>query len=199
MIYQLLAIPVISALIGYFTNVLAIKLLFWPRKPVNLFLFKLHGLLPKRQAVVAASIGELVEEQLLSIDDLFDKINTNEMREKIVVIIGDSLKDRLNEVMPRIIPAKIIQIIEDNLEKILRQEAGHLINKVLETGRCHLTQEIQVKKIVEEKINAFDLDKLEIMIRGVSSTELRFIEMLGGILGFIIGVIQVGILLLFPL
>ncbi|MBC7076213.1 MAG: DUF445 family protein, partial [Syntrophomonadaceae bacterium] len=44
------------------------------------------------------------------------------------------------------------------------------------------------------KINSFDLNKLERMIREVSSSELRFIEILGGILGLIIGIFQVGIL-----
>lgn len=197
--YQLIAIPVISAFIGYLTNVIAIKLLFWPRKPINLLLFKLHGLLPKRQAEIATSIGELVEEQLLSIDDLFDKINTDEMREKIITIISNVFHDRLHEVMPRIIPDKLIHLIEDSLEKVLRQEAGNFISNVLELGHEYLTQEISVKKIVEDKINNCNLDELEIMIRGVSSTELRFIELLGGILGFIIGIVQVGILLLFPI
>jgi uncharacterized membrane protein YheB (UPF0754 family) len=55
-------------------------------------------------------------------------------------------------------------------------------------------REIRVKRIVEEKINSFDLNKLERMIREVSSSELRFIEILGGILGLIIGIFQVGIL-----
>jgi hypothetical protein len=35
--YQVLAIPIISAFIGYITNVVAIKLLFWPRQPVNCY------------------------------------------------------------------------------------------------------------------------------------------------------------------
>ena len=36
-------------------------------------------------------------------------------------------------------------------------------------------------------------------MKGVSSTELRFIELLGGILGFIIGLVQLGFLYLFPM
>ena len=45
-------------------------------------------------------------------------------------------------------------------------------------------------------MNDFDLDQLEEMIRGVSSPELRAIEILGGVLGLIIGIVQDGILLL---
>ena len=40
------------------------------------------------------------------------------------------------------------------------------------------------------------LDQLEDMIRGISSPEIRAIEILGGVLGLIIGIVQDGILLL---
>ena len=40
-VYALLSLPLISALIGYITNVVAIRLLFWPRQPINFGLFKL--------------------------------------------------------------------------------------------------------------------------------------------------------------
>jgi molecular chaperone DnaK (HSP70) len=78
-----------------------------------------------------------------------------------------------------------------------RQEADQIIGQVVESVRDYLTAEIQVKQIVEEKINQFDLDELEDMVRGVASTELRFIEILGGVLGFIIGLVQMGIMILF--
>lgn len=195
---KLICIPLISALIGYFTNVVAIKLLFWPQQPINLGLFKLHGLLPKRQANLAASIGELVETQLLSMDQLVDKIDTPEINNKITMKLSRILKDRLTSLMPGIIPAKVTQVIVDNLDKVLRQEAPQLIKQVISSGRDHLNREIQIKKIVEDKVNDYDLNELEAMIRGISSTELTFIEVSGGVLGFVIGLIQVGIIVLFP-
>lgn len=193
---KFIVLPLISALIGYITNVVAIKMLFWPRRPVNLLLFKLHGLLPKRRAELANSLGKLVEEQLLSLDDLFEKINTPEVREIISRQIITAVRDRLGEIIPRIVPAKITQVIVDSLEKLIRQEAEHMIRQIIDSGHEYLTKEIQVSRIVEDKVNAFDLDQLEEMIREVSSPELRAIEILGGVLGFIIGIIQDGILLL---
>lgn len=195
--YTLLTIPFISALIGYITNVVAIKLLFWPQQPINLGLLRLHGLLPKRQADIATSIGELVEEQLLSLNDVIDRINTPEVREKLVVSLNSVMRDKLNGLLPRFIPPRVVQIIADSLEKLLRQEADQIISQVVESGRDYLTSEVQIKQMVADKINEFDLDQLEEIIRGISSTELRFIEILGGVLGFIIGTVQVGILLLF--
>jgi uncharacterized membrane protein YheB (UPF0754 family) len=194
--YKFILIPLVSALIGYLTNVVAIRMLFWPRQPVNLIFFKLHGLLPKRRAELASSLGQLVEEQLLSMDDLFEKINTPEVRDKISKLIITAVKSRLGEVMPRILPGKVTQVIVDGFEKIIRQEAENLIRKSFQAGQEYLNEEIKVSQIVEDKVNEFDLDQLEEMIRGISSPEIRAIEILGGVLGLIIGIVQDGILLL---
>lgn len=197
--YQLLALPVISAFIGYITNVVAIRLLFWPKKPINLGLFSLQGVLPKRQEQIASSIGQLVDQELLSIDELFDKINTPEIRGTLTDKIGGILKERLSELLPRIVPDRIGKKIGEVLEKILRQEAANIIRQSMDAGSKYLNEEVNIQQMVEDKINAFDLDELEKMIRGVTSNELTFIEILGGVLGFIIGLLQVAILLLFPL
>jgi uncharacterized membrane protein YheB (UPF0754 family) len=195
-VLKFIILPLISALIGYITNVVAIKMLFWPRRPVNLLVFKLHGLLPKRRAELAKSLGVLVEEQLLSLDDLFERINTPEVQEIISQQIIIAVRDRLGEIIPRIVPAKVTEIIILSLEKLIRQEAENMIRPIIKAGQEHLNREIQVSKIVEDKVNAFDLDQLEEMIRGISSPELRAIEILGGVLGLIIGLVQDGILLL---
>ena len=195
---QLLIIPLIGAFIGYITNVFAIRMLFWPKQPVKLFCFELQGLLPKRQREIAESIGTLIEARLLSIDELFDSVDTPELRHRILNEVVQTLKKRLRQTMPRVLPDRLYRLIEDNLEKIVRQEADHIIHKAIKSGRETVSAKISVKQLVEDKINAFDLDELEMLIRGVAHTELRFIEVLGGVLGFLIGLIQAAIVLFFP-
>lgn len=191
---QYIILPLISALIGYFTNVIAIKMLFWPRKPINLLFFSLYGLLPKRRMQLANSLGELVEEKLLSLDDLWEKVDTPEVRIMVSRQIIIAMRDRLEEIIPNIIPAKITQIVTDGMEKLILQEIDTIFNRIIESGQEYLKNEIKISKIVEDKVNALDLDQLEKMILGVSTPEIRAIEILGGILGFIIGIIQDGIL-----
>lgn len=197
--YQFIIIPIISAFIGYFTNVVAIKLLFWPRKPINFYLFTLYGLLPKNRNKLASSAGNLVEQELLSLDDVLDKINTPEVYELIISKISELLKTKLVETLPNMLPGRLVQLIADALEKLLRQEAPNLIKQLFASGQEYLSSEIKVSQIVEDKINDFDLDELENMVRGISSGELRFIEIMGGVLGLIIGIIQVLFLWLFPI
>jgi len=185
----------ISTFIGYFTNVVAVKMLFWPRRPINLGFYSVQGILPKRQAQIAVSLGELVEKELLSMDDVLEQINTPRNQQIIVAKISAMVRDRLGELLPRIIPGRLIQIMIDTLDKILIQESSQIIEQLFKYGSEYLTNEIHISKIVEDKVNAFDLQQLEDMIKGISAPELTFIEVLGGVMGFTIGLVQVIILL----
>lgn len=195
---HLVIIPLVSAFIGYLTNVIAIKLMFWPKEPISFGFFTVQGLLPKRQADIATSVGTLVEEQLFSMDELMDRIDKPDMHVKIADKLAEMARNKIDTVLPSILPAKITRLITDNLERMLRQEVPGLVRQVMASGRDYLTEEVNVKKMIEDKINAFELDQLEEMIKNVSSPEIRFIEILGGVLGLLIGLIQVLFLVFFP-
>jgi len=198
MLFKIISTLFISTFIGYVTNVVAVKMLFWPRKPINLGFYKVQGVLPKRQAQIATSLGELVDKELLSMDDVLERINTPEIQEKLVNKVSELMKTRLGEFLPKIIPGRLIQVIVDALDKIMLQEANHFIDELFISGREYLIEEIKIDKIVEEKVNDYDLQQLEDMIKGISAPELTFIEVLGGVMGFIIGLVQVAIILLVP-
>ena len=45
-------------------------------------------------------------------------------------------------------------------------------------------------ELVEQKVNAFDLDQLESLVIDLAANELRYIEIMGAVLGFIVGLGQ---------
>jgi len=47
-------LPLVGMIIGYATNWIAIKLLFWPKKPF----FGLYGVIPKRKGEIATSVAK---------------------------------------------------------------------------------------------------------------------------------------------
>lgn len=195
MVLKIIVTLLISTFIGYITNVVAVRMLFWPRRPINLGFYSVQGVLPKRQAQIAVSLGALVEKELLSMDDVLDQINTPEIQQLVLSKVSAVLKERLNELLPRIIPGRLIQMIIDLLDKIIAQESPKIIEQLFKSGGEYLTNEIHISQIVEDKINAFDLKQLEDMIKGISAPELTFIEVLGGVMGFMIGLVQVVIIL----
>ncbi|MGL4874210.1 MAG: DUF445 family protein, partial [Clostridium sp.] len=59
-----------------------------------------------------------------------------------------------------------------------------------EKGVEKIKERINIGKIVEEKINALDLEELEKIILEISKKELKHIEILGLVLGALIGLVQ---------
>ena len=70
----LILIPFISAFIGWFTNWIAIKMLFHPKEPIKIMGISFHGIFPKRQQQFAEKLGKLVSSELLSFKDIEEKI-----------------------------------------------------------------------------------------------------------------------------
>lgn len=193
-----LVIPVISSFIGYLTNVVAIRMLFHPRDPINILGIQYQGLIPKRQVDIAQKIGEIVERELLSIDDLMEHIGTPEMQAKMVAIVSERVRNRIEEVIPTLIPQNLTRVLADAMEGIVIKEAGIIVAQVVHTASQQLTREIRVNEIVKQRLLTFEVIQMEELVKEVASKELKRIEILGGVLGFIIGLVQLGILTIFP-
>ncbi|NFL35330.1 DUF445 family protein [Clostridium botulinum] len=187
----LLFLTLIGGLIGWVTNILAIKLLFRPIKPIKIPILNIEiiGLIPKRQKEIAKNIGEVIANELLTVDDLFseiikedDKEDFNEyIKNKIVTIITKKIN---------FIPAPFNMMIKNYIDEMINNELNPIINDIYNTIIIKSKEKIDIQKIVEEKINLLDLNKLESIIISVAKKELKHIEILGFILGGLIGIIQ---------
>ena len=65
--------PLLGALIGYVTNYIAVRMLFWPYKEKRIGRFRLPftpGIIPKRQPAIAAAVGAAVSRNLFTGEDL---------------------------------------------------------------------------------------------------------------------------------
>ena len=86
--------PIVGAVIGYFTNYLAVKMLFRPYKPWMIGKFRVPftpGIVPRRQGALAKAIGDAVGNHLFTGDDLKELLLNDETKERIVDIAMDAL------------------------------------------------------------------------------------------------------------
>jgi uncharacterized membrane protein YheB (UPF0754 family) len=190
---ELIAIPVISGLIGWFTNFLAVKMLFRPRRPWRFLGLRWQGLVPQRQSEIAQSIGEIVSRELLSHDDLRQALQHDQLHSALSGRIEEQLdifmREKLSSfgMVAMFMQGEMFTGIRVALVSHLREQIPHLLGEV---GQ-RLEQQIDFREVVTKKVAAFDLDKLEQVIHSIARRELRTIEYLGGVLGFLIGIVQV--------
>lgn len=192
MLLKIIVPAIIGGIIGWITNVLAIKMLFRPIYPIHLPLFKLklQGLLPKRRKEIAVTIGSTIEEELISIDEILKKISDDENQVMVLNIVKTSISDKINKKIPFLIPLPIKESVIRYVEEQIEKEAPDMINGLISGLYEKTSKKIKIGKMVEDRINQIDLIKLEEITLKIAKNELKHIEFLGGVLGALIGLIQ---------
>lgn len=91
-IIRIISGPVIGAIIGYFTNYLAIKMLFKPLNPVKIGKFTLPftpGIIPKRKNQLGKILGDAVLEKFFTYNDLENVFLSDFFRDAVTSSITD--------------------------------------------------------------------------------------------------------------
>ena len=197
--FWLLLIPFISAFIGWVTNWVAIKMLFHPRNPVKFLGITIHGIFPKRQRQFAEKLGKLVGQELLSFAEIEAQLTAGENLSKLSPIVEEHLdhflRNKLAAEMP-IVSAFIGEKTIVKLKAVFLEEMNLLFPSLMKKYAQQLEEDLDLERIVTEKVINFSSDKLESLLYQIMSKEFRFVEIIGGVIGFLIGLLQIGITLM---
>jgi len=112
----------------------------------------------------------------------------NNFKEEIAIRVDNAIRDRieksglLNVIVPDQLIQSIYKTIVDEIERNLPTVIGSSIDKIEE--------KLDIQQLVENKVSNFSDEKLEQLLLDITAKEFTFIELIGGVLGFIIGIIQ---------
>ena len=192
-----IVLPLLGGVIGYVTNRIAVKMVFRPIRPVSVLGIRVQGLVGRRQPELAASIGRVVGQHLVESDDIVRALHAMDLEKLVSGALERGLEEKVAEFrkMPLVggfltdervadLRASLVRGFLDNEEALLLE-----IETAVEEG-------LDVQTLVTAKVAAFPVEQLEKLVLEVASRELRSIEVLGGVLGLLIGFLQVGVLAL---
>ncbi len=192
---QLILIPLIAGAIGWVTNKVAVLMLFHPKEPVRFLGLTIQGIFPKRQLDIAERIGEMVAENLLSHHDIkqrvFTEDNIGKVKEAILVKLEKYLEHDLKEQYPIVSALFIGSKARTRIKEKVLSEIDQTVIDLQDNFEQYLSERVNVKEMVVEKIAGLDSDEVNDLMTTVMKNELQFIEWVGAVLGFIIGLIQV--------
>ncbi len=191
--------PLIGAVIGYFTNLIAVKMLFYPRKPVYLFGHQLPltpGAIPKGKARLAKSAGKIVQNELFTREDISGRLLTEEVEkpliDKVMGILDTNIKetgavmtgspekyDRLEKSFTELLSFKITDAIkrmdipgtlkEEGKSMILDHAAGSLLLSMVITDKLA----DRIMTAVSEKMEDFIDSRGPEMISEITASRIH--------------------------
>lgn len=193
--YKFFLPPLVGAVIGWTTNYVAIKLLFRPHKPIDLFGLKFQGLIPKRRKEIARSLARAIEKELLSSEDIAGMLKGIEWKREVEHIMDDLVEHRLSSDKLKKLP--FVGLVSENityhLKYLLTKEILKQIDIKKDSIVAKFRKNVDVREMVFSKIDKLDVMRFEGLLTEFIARELKHLEYLGGVMGFIIGVFQSGV------
>ncbi len=196
-LWTLATLSFISAAIGWFTNWVAVKMLLHPIHPIKILGYNWQGLLPKRQAELAEQIAEAIAKEFLTEADIIgflQKVDASEAIKQLIRSKWDLKIDDILSVIPMIkmfLSKDKLDSIRDKIIEAFSDDDEEFVQFLSQS----LTGKIDLQKTLARNIAAFEIERLQAIIENIAKKEFRDIELLGGVLGFIIGLVQAIIVL----
>ena len=174
--------PAIGAVIGYFTNYLAVKMLFRPKKEIRIWGHRLPftpGVIPKGKDRLAKAVGEAVGTRLLTKEDMQKHLLSEEMEEKVTKSLMNHMSESLKTTCIRLGGS------EDGFEKMEGKLVQILTDEIMESIRTLPIADIigsEAKNVIREKtagtmLQMFLSDELiDSVIQPVSGVVENYIE-----------------------
>ena len=172
-------------------------MLFRPQRPQRVLgLVTWQGLIPRRQPELAAKAAEIIERELVSNHVIHDKIRGVDIKPGLRTAVSRLIRQRL---VPKLQGIPLVgNFVNDQAVESLENMALEEIDKegevLMEKIATKFESNFDVKHIVEQRIQEFDLDRLESIVMEVARKEFKTIERLGFVLCFVVGCLQVALI-----
>ncbi len=197
-----LLIPLISALVGWFTNVVAIKMMFHPVDFVGIPPYLgWQGVIPANALRLAKVSNKLITQKLLSLRELFDEsFNAESFAGKLGSVVDDVTEQVIDEVANK--HAKAMwenagELMQSKVRAKVRSEVVEVSRAIAMDMADDINAIMDIEKTVLEAIER-NRGLMGEMFYEVGRLEFKFIERSGLYFGFLFGVFQMIIWVLYP-
>jgi len=192
-------IPFIAAFIGWLTNMIAVKATLYPVKFIGIPpIFGWQGVIPKNAEEMSQNFSTMIRDKLIDTEAMFASIkHDKEQTDKLI----DKMTDKvIEEFATNIAPeswAKARDKLRQYITNLIRQNISNVIDSMFDKLKADADQLIDIDAIMAEEMTK-DRGLMGKVLNDIASPEFKFIEMSGLYFGFLFGIVQMFIWMLYP-
>jgi uncharacterized membrane protein YheB (UPF0754 family) len=190
--WQFASIPFISAMVGWITNVIALKMTFYPIRFWGFWKIGWQGIIPSRAGVMAAKAVDILTKNLISIEERFTQIEPERVAEEMEPALQRLSEQIVRETMEEKAPV-VWETAPEVLKTRIFQKVSHDLPEVVENlmtdVKTDITNLFDLKGMVVEALES-DPELLNLIFLEAGKEEFKFIERSGFYFGFLFGLFQ---------
>jgi uncharacterized membrane protein YheB (UPF0754 family) len=187
--------PIFGLFTGWFTDWLALKMIFNPKQPTRyLGLFEWQGLFLKRRLEVSAEYGRLIAREIITPRNVIDAILKGPLSDRLFSMIQKHVQRVVDEQAGVAKPIVVFAVGSSKYQEMKRLVAADLMSRLPETMRHvedYAGKAMDLENLLSTKMKDLTPEEFENLLRPAFQQDEWILIAVGAALGFIVGEFQV--------
>ena len=187
--------PIFGGLTGWFTDWLALKMIFNPKQPKRyLGLFEWQGLFLKRRREVAADYGDLIAKEIITPKNVIEAVLRGPLADRLFALIAKQVRQTLDRQAGPVRPLVVLAVGSGRYREIKESIAEKVITRLPETMAYiedYAADAMDIRNTLVSKMQELSEEEFEALIRPAFEQDEWILITVGAVLGFGIGELQV--------
>jgi uncharacterized membrane protein YheB (UPF0754 family) len=194
-----LVLPLFGAAIGWFTDWLAIKLVFFPRERKKILgLVPFQGVFQRRRDEVAKQYGALVASEVMTVPNLLDAVLRGPKSDRLLEMIDRVVRETIDAQSEIARPVIAVTVGTERFARIKDAAADRALRYLPATmlsAKNYATEALDVRDTIATKMRRLTRVEYEGLLRPAFRQDEWKLIAVGAVIGAVIGELQVLLLL----
>ncbi|TQJ04546.1 uncharacterized membrane protein YheB (UPF0754 family) [Amycolatopsis cihanbeyliensis] len=193
-----LMMPIFGFLTGFVTDWLALKMIFYPRRPRRFLGVRWQGLFQKRRRQVAVDYGGLIADEVLTGANVMEAVLTGPRSDRLFELITREVQRTIDQQAGAVKPIVALTVGGRQYQEMKRAAATKAIEYLPDTMRHvegYATDALDVRNTIVDKMQQLSPVEFEGILRPAFRQDEWKLILTGAVIGGLIGELQVLILL----
>jgi uncharacterized membrane protein YheB (UPF0754 family) len=190
---QYLTIPLLAAIVGWGTNVVALKMTFYPLEFVGIPPWLgWQGIIPSKSRKMSNKAVDLITEKLVSPPEVIDRLEADRLVEEMDEEVAAMIREIIDEVAQNYSPklwGSLPESVKEEVYARAQEDAPAVIRESLEDIKWEIEDLLDLKALAVEALME-DKELLNRIFLECGEEEFQFIERSGLYFGFGFGLVQ---------
>lgn len=197
--HEPLIMPLFGLGIGWFTDWLALKMIFFPREPRRFFgILTWQGVFQMRREQVAADYGKLIASEILTTDNILAGILRGPRSDRLFAVIQREIAAAIDRQVNVAKPLVTLAVGSRRFEEMKLAAATRVIERLPDTlqyAEEYATEALDVRNTIVDKMRQLPPLQFEGLLRPAFKQDEWKLITVGAIIGFLVGELQVFVFL----
>ena len=194
-----IVLPLFGIGIGWFTDWIALKMIFMPREPKRFFgFYTWQGVFQKRKDQVSADYGDMIAREIITIPNLLEAVLSGPKSDKLFAMITREVQRTIDAQASVVKPFVAMAVGSRRFQEMKQTAAAKAAARIPETIRhaeSYAVNALDVRNAIVDRMRRLNPLEFEQLLRPAFRQDEWKLIAVGAVIGGLVGELQVLLLL----